>query len=440
VTYLELFAGVGGMSRGLESAGLHCAGHVEWDQSAAGVIAHHWPDTPLWCDVTKFTGAEVQDRVDLLAFGSPCQDLSVAGKRRGMGEGTRSGLFFDALRIAAHLRIHNGLRYLLWENVVGALSSHKGADFAAVLGEMAELGARDIAWRVLDAQWFGVAQRRRRVFVVCDLGGERASEILALAEGLSGHPAPSREAGQKPAGTLASRTKGGGGLGTDTELDGGLVAPTLDASYGKKWGLDNQHIDGGCGLFVTTPCVPASLGKGVGHNKDGFIVPVISPALNTMRGGNRAPDTQAYIAHTLRAEGHDASEDGTGRGVPLTCFHPTQEPIHSSDGTTHCMGAQATIAAMTRSGVRRLTPTECERLMGWPDGWTQTKAVLVKDGNRWIPTGKTAAQADGPRYKQCGNGVVSSVAEWIGRRIGSNDPCASPQNRKLDTCARGAAE
>jgi DNA (cytosine-5)-methyltransferase 1 len=264
------------------------------------------------------------------------------------------------------------------------------------------------------------------VFVVADLGGERASEILALAEGLSGHPAPSRKAGQKPAGTLASRTKGGVGLGTDTELDGGLVAPTVTSKWAKG------------------------------------------------SGGPAGNECQNLIAHTLRAEGHDASEDGTGRGVPLTCFHPIgSDPLHSSDDTTHCMGAQASVAvafnlrgrdggampeptdlASVRSasggssrsyvapqaGVRRLTPTECERLMGWPDGWTAHKAVLVKDGNRWIPTGKTVAQADGPRYKQCGNGVVSSVAEWIARRIGSNDPCASPQNRKLDTCARGAAE
>jgi DNA (cytosine-5)-methyltransferase 1 len=451
--YIELFAGVGGMSQGLHAAGMTPAALVEWDRAAAGVIAHHWPDVPLFADVQGFTGAEVRGPVDVLAFGSPCQDLSVAGKRKGLSKdsGTRSSLFHHAIRIANHLRLHNGLRYLLWENVVGALSSSQGADFAAVLGEMADLGARDIAWRVLDAQWFGVPQRRRRVFVVCDLGGERASQILSLAQGLRRDSPPSREAGQKPTGTLSARTQGGGGLGTDFEVGGGLVAGAVCA----KWA------------------------KGT--------------------GGPAGDECQNLVAHTLRGEGFDASEDGTGRGTPLVpvAFHPTQDPISSSD-ISHALGCgskggQASFAvafaensraelrlesghgqvvgslstgggkpgqgrptvainferrmvrttggqpqeelchslkasagggdgspcvASPHSGVRRLTPRECERLMGWPDDWTQHSQPLRKEGNRWASEDKPAkTQADGPRYKQCGNGVVASVAAWIGRNL-----------------------
>jgi DNA (cytosine-5)-methyltransferase 1 len=388
MTYLELFAGAGGMSLGLHRAGLEPAALVEWDRPAAGVLAHHWPDVPLFADVQAFTGSEIPGPVDLLAFGSPCQDLSIAGKRRGLvkDSGTRSSLFHHAIRIASHLRLHHGLRYLLWENVLGAFSSNQGADFASVLGEMGELGARDIAWRVLDAQWFGVPQRRRRVFVVCDLGGERAAEILSLAQGLLGDSPPRREAGQRPSGRLSARTQGGGGLGTDSELDGGLVAARMVA-------FGEYAMDG------TASTVKARDYK----------------------------DATDLVAHTLRGEGFDASEDGTGRGTPLVAFSCKDYGADAGEiaPTVRAMGhagshanAGGQVAVCFRSGVRRLTPRECERLMGWPDDHTLYSQPLRLEGNRWVRLDKPPKeQADGPRYKQCGNGVVASVAQWIGQQI-----------------------
>src|SRR5690606_1758225 len=126
----------------------------------------------------------------VITFGSPCQDLSVAGKRAGL-DGERSSMFFEALRVFREMReATNGgsPALVVWENVPGAFSSNGGRDFAYVLAGLAELGAVDIAWRVLDAQYFGVAQRRRRVFVIADFGGERAAEILFEREGVRRHP------------------------------------------------------------------------------------------------------------------------------------------------------------------------------------------------------------------------------------------------------------
>jgi DNA (cytosine-5)-methyltransferase 1 len=464
MNYIELFAGVGGMSMGLERAGFNPVALVEWDRAAAGVIAHRFPDVPLYCDVTKFTGEEVGDaRVDLLAFGSPCQDLSVAGKRAGLKDGSRSSLFFHAIRIANRLRLHNGLRFLLWENVVGALSSNQGADFASVLGEMVDLGARDVAYRVLDSQWFGVPQRRRRVFVVADFGGECAAEILSLAEGMSGNPPPSRQAGEGFTHTLSARTKGGGGLGTDTELDGGLIAARMTA-FGEYTedgtastlkqrdykdatdliahtlrgeGFDASEDGTGRGTpLVCTPILEAGAktgvsttdlraGSGIGKSGDPMFTLQATKqhavAFSCKDYGTDVGD----LAPTLRAMGHAGSHQNGGGQVAVAFAQNQAGELRTSDvmgtlGTNSNASGRATpMVQAPQSGVRRLTPTECERLQGWPDSHTRFRRDLVLDGNRWHikPDSPIREQADGPRYKQCGNGVTSSVAFWIASRL-----------------------
>jgi DNA (cytosine-5)-methyltransferase 1 len=191
-TFGSLFAGVGGFDLGLEAAGWECAWQVEWDKECQQVLARHWPDVPRWGDVRDVIGSELP-RVDLITFGSPCQDLSVAGKRAGF-DGARSGLFYEAIRIIKELRDDTNGRYprlAVWENVVGAISSNHGRDFAAALDSLAEIGAVDIAWRVLDARWFGVPQRRRRIFVVADFGGEHASALLAEPASVRRNPGSS---------------------------------------------------------------------------------------------------------------------------------------------------------------------------------------------------------------------------------------------------------
>ncbi|WP_254224021.1 DNA cytosine methyltransferase, partial [Burkholderia multivorans] len=226
------------------------------------VLAHHYPSVPNLGDMTNFK--EWPDAaIDLLVGGTPCQSFSVAGLRKGLAD-PRGNLMLTYLAIAKRY----APRWLVWENVPGVLSSNGGRDFGTFLGGLAELGY-GFAYRVLDAQFFGVAQRRRRVFVVGHLGDwRRAAAVLFERESLLGHPAPSRETRQGIAPTLSARTRGGGGLGTDFDCDGGLI-------------------------------------------------PQIARALTTSNQRIDAETETLLVAHSLRGEGFDASEDGTGRGTPL---------------------------------------------------------------------------------------------------------------------------
>ena len=242
--------------------GWECVAFSEIDKAACSVLRHHYPYVPNLGDVTKITGEHVADLgADLVVFGFPCQDLSVAGKRAGLrnldGENTRSGLFFDAIRIVRQ----SGARWAVAENVPGLFSSNAGLDFAAVVGEMAGVHVdvpdggwkqtpvfspgsqtQNNEWATLDAQYFGVPQRRRRVFIVRDTGDRRSRPPLFLvAHSLTGYPPPSREAGKRVAGSLSARTEGGGGLGTDFECSGGVVeAPIGRAALDQQVYADNR--------------------------------------------------------------------------------------------------------------------------------------------------------------------------------------------------------
>ena len=247
LTFVSLFSGVGGFDMGLEAAGWRCVAQVEWDKHCQGVLAHHWPDVPRWSDVSEVSGYDLPP-ADVVAFGSPCQDLSVAGKRAGF-DGKRSVLFYEATRIIREMREASNGRYptwVVWENVAGALSSSGGRDYAAVLDELADLGAVDIAWRVLDARWFGVPQRRRRVFVVADLAGQRAGAIHAEPEGVPWHPRTGRAPGQGTAAGTGGRTfdlsiRGRDG-GANVEVTEELAAALRAADGGSSRGRAILHV------------------------------------------------------------------------------------------------------------------------------------------------------------------------------------------------------
>ena len=360
LTVGSLFSGVGGFDLGLERAGHEIVWQVEWDKQARSVLRKHWPDADLYEDV-RDVGISNLTPVDLICGGFPCQDLSVAGRRAGL-DGDRSGLWFEFRRIVAELCP----TWVLIENVPGLLSSNGGADLAVILRGLAELGYVG-AWRTLDSQHFGVAQRRKRVFLLAcrDSRAGCPAEVLALAEGMSGHPAPSREARERftgePVPSLAASGRG-------------------TARAGESRGQDP---------LVLAPALMASMWKGPGQNRDDLAV-----------------------AHTLRAEGFDASEDGTGRGTPIIAFDTTQvtSKLNRSNpkpgDPCHPLAAGAHPPSVTHSVPRRLTPRECERLQGFPDDWT-----------RWDHEGNELA--DGPRYRMMGNAVTVNVAEWIGRRLSS---------------------
>ena len=198
-------------------------GQVEIDKNAQKVLKKHWPDVPLHDDVT--TAIDWADEigltgnVDLVCGGFPCQDVSVAGRRAGLA-GERSGLFFDALAFATHVKA----KRIILENVPGLLSSNQGRDFGVVLASLADAGYSNIEWRVLDSQFFGVAQRRRRVFIIASVGTEPFKQVLAERESGTGHSTPSKSKRKNSSSTTAGSTGADSGNGIGSDLVGSLCA------------------------------------------------------------------------------------------------------------------------------------------------------------------------------------------------------------------------
>ena len=354
------------------------------------VLQHHYADIPLHGDFTTI-GADDYGAIDLLVGGTPCQDFSIAGLRAGL-DGARGQLTLEFLRLADRLRP----RWVVWENVPGVLSANNGRAFGAFLGGLEELGY-GWAYRALDAQYFGLPQRRRRVFVVGCLGNANAAAAVLLERAsLSGHPAPRRKARKDIAGTLGARTSAGGGFGTDFELDGGQTA------------VARGNTD-----YVNS--ITQHVGAGVDENmaRDGWLIAHALRAEGndlalpvTQRNGD--PDMIAFsckdygadaseIAPTLRAMEHDGSHANAGAQVAIAFNLRGRE-----DGSQAEVDAARTYVAS--SAVRRLTPRECERLQGFPDDYTD------------VPyRGKPAA--DGPRYRALGNSMAVPVMRWFGERI-----------------------
>lgn len=427
--FISLFSGIEAASCAWLPLGWECVAVAEIEPFPCKVLAHHYPEVPNLGDITKITEAQIKalGHIDLVVGGFPCQDLSVAGKRKGLknedGSSTRSGLFYDAMRIVRWA----GVRYCLLENVPGIYSSNRGRDFAAVVGEIlgvqfgvpangwenTGVAASDrglLEWATLDAQWFGVAQRRRRMFALADFGDWRSrGPVLFESHSLSGNPAPRRES---------------------TEV----VTPTIRA------GASNSG---------------AGHGARSGDSKDELIVPVFSSTgeiahcLNAGGMGRQDYETETMVTHTLRGEGFDASEDGTGRGTPPV---PVSVALRGREGgATAELGDECAWTLRASSGggdkphvlapvafaqnqrdevrtmdvagalaaepgskqqtylhtgmaVRRLVPEECEKLQGFLPGYTDIR-----------PKGK--ATPDGPRYKALGNSMCVNVMLWIGQRI-----------------------
>ncbi len=324
MNYLSVCSGIEAATQAFHPLGWKAVAFSEIEPFPCAVLAHHYPDVPNWGDMTKFQ--EWPDAtVDVLCGGTPCQSFSVAGLRQGLAD-PRGNLMLTFGAIAARYRP----KWVVWENVPGVLSSDGGRDFGSFLSLLGQLGY-GYAYRVLDAQYVrtrrfpdAVPQRRRRVFVVGYLGDwRRAAAVLFDRESLSGHPAPRREAGQGLARGIEFGPQGGGFAGVNPTLDtrakdgpirnqlAGAVlcaetAPCLDASFHDKQGLDNQHINGGgdCSSPPVANPLTARMHKGVNTTLDE------GQTLIANGGG-------FDVAHSLRGEGFDASEDGTGRGTPL---------------------------------------------------------------------------------------------------------------------------
>jgi len=456
LTFGSLFSGVGGFDLGFHRSGWKCEWMVEFDENAAGVLAHHWPDVPLHCDVTKVDANELEVP-DVILAGFPCQDVSQAGLRKGLHEGTRSNLFFEAVRIIRRLRDKGDLRVALFENVPGLFSVDDGIGFARCIRELLDVGCSDVAWTVLDAQHVGwctsegrrvrsVPQRRRRVFICATFGdtGEATSrEIFSFSSRLRRDTSTSGEEGE---GTPANSTEGVGGGGGDvsgtvsSKWAKGTGGPSGDECYNlvTTTGVDvyNGQVTGEVAASVTSASgISNATGPKV-CSWNGDVTPKsaedVSVTLRSQQGGE---GTGVAFSHksfggykegigTIRAAGGDL-----GGGSETKVTHSLQ----STDGLDFKPAKDVSVTIKTGSGVgipsppavysqnmvvRRLTPKECCRLQAWPDDHLDFREELELEGNRWTRTGKVVEQADSPKYKQAGNGVASNCSEWIARRLG----------------------
>lgn len=487
----------GSVCSGIESAsvawhplGWSAAWLSEIERFPAQVLAHHYPAVPNLGDMRTISRRVLTGEVeapDVLVGGTPCQAFSIAGLREGLsderGQLTISYVrLFDAIDF---IRRRAGKRAAIacWENVPGVLSSKDnafGCFLAGLAGEDVELvppgkkwanagcvfgPTRTVAWRVLDAQYFGVAQRRKRVFVVASARKDcDPAKILFEFDGMRRDSAPSREAGQETAGTLASRTGAGGFPGTDGACSGYLQAfgggntggaidvATCLTTSGQRLDFDTETFAIQAGALRTNPnsgsdgigvqsgiaytiearaevqavCIHADAiartGEAVTPSADaegrvrlrnpGIGIIDDGTAYNLMATGQpHAVCVTGDITHTLKAEGFDASEDGTGRGQPIVPAYSVAlrgreggATAELGDEVAGCLRASSGGGdkphVLTTMAVRRLMPMECERLQAFHDGYTG------------IP-----GAADGPRYKALGNSMCVNVMAWIGRRI-----------------------
>jgi DNA (cytosine-5)-methyltransferase 1 len=428
------------------------------------VLAHHYPDVPLHGDFTTIEENQYGS-IDLLVGGTPCQSFSVAGLRKGLDD-DRGNLSLEFIKLAQRERP----RWVVWENVPGVLSSNGGRDFGSFLSALGQSGY-GFAYRVLDAQYFGVAQRRRRVFVVGYLGDwRRAAAVLFERESLRGNPAPSREKGEKPAPTVTAgppfsrtgndrvecdayvsqivgpltRASNAGGTVTHQDISAQHlvtarmrpecdayipeVMATINATDAEKWG-SNQWVNEGKAILQPIALAENTIGRKPmnGGNGDGFTEGGPMYTLNAT-GVHGVAHQLAIPINTMTVQGRPSDDlnprMGLGIGEPgdpcptITSAH-SHAVAYKATGESSLSDVTMSITASYGAGgadlatkplvcgmaVRRLTPTECERLQGFPDGYTNIKDKCP----------------DSPRYKALGNSMAVPVMKWIGDRIKTVD-------------------
>lgn len=379
--YVSLFSGIEAASVAWGPLGWEPVAFSEIEPFPCALLAERFPDVPNLGDVTEIDWSDYVGSVDLVVGGSPCQAFSVAGRRRGLVDG-RGRLMLEYVRAVRELRP----RWLLWENVPGVLSQSNGDAFETLQRELADCGY-SLAWRTLDAQFFGVAQRRRRVFIVGHLGDDAyPAAVLFERESLRWDSPSSKAKREELARSAGGRARGGGRAGSAWAVDGNVC--------------DRDARQNGSG--VSEGVAPAVCFNSGNANDVASV-----------------GDGQIDLAPTLRA-----SRSGTN-GTPAVCMASTQPNAeverevcptmaarqHKDPPVLFARGAPFEAAWRWPWIVRRLMPVECERLQGFPDGWTR------------IPyRGKPAGECpDTPRYKSLGNSMAVPVMIWIGERIAMVD-------------------
>lgn len=447
ITLGSLFDGAGTFPFAAQQCGVKALWASEIEPFPIEVTKKRFPEMKHLGDITKINGAEIEP-VDIITFGSPCQDLSVAGKRAGL-DGERSGLFMEAVRIIKEMRLKTNGKYptiAIWENVPGAFSSNKGEDFRVVLEELCKLKGSDtaiprppkrngkpawndaglilgdgfsIAWRVLDAEFWGVPQRRRRIFLVVDFGGQHAGQVLFERDGLSRDFAESRETWKGITRSLACRSDA---KVWDARGNGdGNISPTITGDH-------NNRVTDYTALCVRERCGCEVGGKGlliqndrsgtITTNNDQFLSVVGVDTHHSLLTGDtsitlRSESTKdpCIIVMATQQGGAEICKDlcptitaaagMSGNNQPVICygvplgFRAENTRLYEDVATTVCNGTNpghhqgVLILNNLTLDVRRLTPTECGRLQGMPDWWCED-----------VP------HSDSAEYKLWGNGMA----------------------------------
>lgn len=414
--YLSVCSGIEAASCAWKILGWKAVAYSEIEAFPCSVLKHHFPDTPNWGDMTKWRDWP-RETIDLLVGGTPCQSFSTAGLRKGLDD-IRGQLALGFSQIAEHSRP----RWIVWENVPGVLSSGRGRDFGSFIGSLVELGY-GLCWRTLDAQHFGVPQRRRRVFVVGYLGDWRNSAaVLFEQESLRGDSKAGRKKRKGTAGTTQD--------GIDASCqgrpingmfwDGTQTTQTLDAVLERRQTMPEKNRFPA--VLVPRPAwipCPEECGDfwcNIHNTHTGECECPPIDEWETDPYGMQLTGPKAFTAAEVRRTGTVELKDQaptltsqTKRGDTEPCvlafpgrMSATQRA--TAEDISPALGAKNPTAIAMPMQVRRLTPLECERLQGFPDGWTD------------VPhRGKPAP--DGPRYKAIGNSMAVPVMRWIGNRI-----------------------
>lgn len=375
----SMFSGIGGFDLGFQRAGFRISWCIEFDKAAQAVLRKRFPNAKIYGDIREVDALELE-RVDVICGGFPCQDLSIAGKRAGLA-GSRSGLFHDAIRIVRAIKP----AIVLLENVMGLLSSNQGNDFAIVLRELGEgWPCAEVAWRVLDSQYFGVAQRRRRVFIVGSAAIGHAEQVLALAESVCGNP-PTRRAKGKD---IAASSQG------SVAASFQMIVGAIDCDIPKQRAQNAAQ-----GHYI--PVAVAYRKSRRAQSTTDCETWVNDGLANTLNGFDTGDTRTTHAVCSIQGN-LIGRVDGGPQGVGVS----VNDPMYTLTSTdVHAVSVfPLDLRNATPMVVRRLTPVECERLQGFPDGWTDI-------GTLQKPT------ADSHRYKQLGNAVTVNVAQWIAQKI-----------------------
>lgn len=438
--YLSLFSGIEAVSVAWKPLGWECVAVCEILPYQSSVIEHHFPEVINLHDVTKIDEETIKGlgKIDIVVFGSPCQDLSVSGKRGGLNtvkedENHSSRLFFEGVRVFRLAQKHCGARFMLWENVPGALNSQQGKDFGTILETLVGVkfnssrcvwGNEGIAcgegglceWAVLDSKWFGVPQRRRRVFALLDTGDWRSRKpILLEAEHMRKVTKEDGVSRQED----TSKVEGSSGVSsiyemhmTDFRIKETDISPTMRSSWGGENTplkieseisekdendtiYDLHMMDFRIKETEVSPSVTARWGTG-GNN-----VPLKVETFDR-QGINQYGE--ATVASTVSARDYKSATD-------LVCYSIAENIIdreHHNGGngvgfheqTSYTLNATGVHGVVHNHKVRRLTPIECERLQGFPDNWTNVGEPSVAK-----------------RYNALGRSMAVPVMSWIGKSI-----------------------